>query len=162
MLVLLFMFIIIIIVIIISSKYINKRINENKYDDIKTNMLMIQAKIKIIKGESDVNQNTDNYLGIKVTEAENQEIASFLKSINVPDEELQYYYILKKEDIDIMGLSDDIKAMEDYSYIVNYNLAEVIYRKGIFLDSTVKYKLSDLLEKVEQKKWILYKRIGVE
>ena len=99
-------FAVIITAIAISSKYINKKVNESKDDDIKTDMLVLQAKIKVIKGESEVNKNTDNYLGIKVNESNNENIINLLKSINIPDEELQNYYILNNQDIELMGISE--------------------------------------------------------
>ena len=144
-------FAVIITAIAISSKYINKKVNESKDDDIKTDMLVLQAKLKVIKGESEVNKNTDNYFGIKVNESNNENIINLLKSINIPDEELQNYYILNNQDVELMGISEEIYNKEDSSYIVNYNLAEVIYKDGIFIDGVVKYKLSDLIENTDSK-----------
>lgn len=144
-------FAVIITAIAISSKYINKKVNESKDDDIKTDMLVLQAKIKVIKGESEVNKNTDNYFGKKVNESNNENIINLLKSINIPDEELQNYYILNNQDIELMGISEEIYNKEDSSYIVNYNSAEVIYKDGIFIDGVVKYKLSDLIENTDSK-----------
>lgn len=144
-------FAVIIIAIAISSKYINKKVNESKDDDIKTDMLVLQAKIKVIKGESEVNKNTDNYFGKKINESNNENIINLLKSINIPDEELQNYYILNNQDIELMGISEEIYNKEDSSYIVNYNSAEVIYKDGIFIDGVVKYKLSDLIENTDSK-----------
>lgn len=144
-------FAVIITAIAISSKYINKKVNESKDDDIKTDMLVLQAKIKVIKGKSEVNKNTDNYLGIKVNESNNENIINLLKSINIPDEELQSYYILNNQDVELMGISEEIYNKEDSSYIVNYNSAEVIYKDGIFIDGVVKYKLSDLIENTDSK-----------
>ena len=142
-------FAVIITAIAISSKYINKKVNESKDDDIKTDMLVLQAKIKVIKGESEVNKNTDNYFGKKVNESNNENIINLLKSINILDEELQNYYILNNQDIELMGISEEIYNKEDSSYIVNYNSAEVIYKDGIFIDGVVKYKLSDLIENTD-------------
>ena len=144
-------FAVIITAIAISSKYINKKVNESKDDDIKTDMLVLQAKLKVIKGESEVNKNTDNYFGIKVNESNNENIINLLKSINIPDEELQNYYILNNQDVELMGISEEIYNKEDSSYIVNYNSAEVIYKDGIFIDGVVKYKLSDLIENTDSK-----------
>ncbi len=144
-------FAVIITAIAISSKYINKKVNESKDDDIKTDMLVLQAKIKVIKGESEVNKNTDNYFGKKVNESNNENIINLLKSINILDEELQNYYILNNQDIELMGISEEIYNKEDSSYIVNYNSAEVIYKDGIFIDGVVKYKLSDLIENTDSK-----------
>lgn len=144
-------FAVIITAIAISSKYINKKVNESKDDDIKTDMLVLQAKIKVIKGESEVNKNTDNYFGKKVNESNNENIINLLKSINIPDEELQNYYILNNQDVELMGISEEIYNKEDSSYIVNYNSAEVIYKDGIFIDGVVKYKLSDLIENTDPK-----------
>ena len=52
------------------------------------------------------------------------------------------YYILKKEDLTTMGLSNINIEPNEY-YIVNYDNMEVLYTKGIKVGDNEYYKLSD-------------------
>lgn len=157
---LLFVFLAIIFIIFGIIKYAKKLLQNQKDDDMKTGMLMIQAKIKILKGKSEVNANTNEYLGKKVTDENNQQINELLKKIKIPENEFQDYYILKKSDFETMGITAEVNNIEDNNYIVNYNTAEVIYTKGIAKNNKTLYKLSDLI-KEDKKIWILYERIEV-
>lgn len=142
-------FIIIIFVGIMIYININKKVNEEKYDNIKTNMLMIEGKIKLIKAESEANGNQDNYVGTKVTEANNEEVNNFMQNLQINQEEFQNYYILNKESFEKLGMSESIDDDEKNCYIVNYDNSEVIYMKGIEVDSEIKYRLSDIVTEEE-------------
>ena len=131
-------------------------------DDKKTDLLLIQAKVKLIKGKSDVNSNTDEYVGVKVSELENEVIKDFLRNIKIPDSDFEKYYVLYYQDFEKMGIVSELANTEDDNYIVNYETAEVICVKGVFVDNMFKYKLSDIVKKEEEKKWILYNRIEVD
>ena len=61
-----------------------------------------------------------------------------------------------------MGISGELKNPEDNQYIVNYDAADVIYKKGIEEKGDVKYKISDIITKENPKYWILHNRAGVE
>lgn len=142
-------FILIILVGVVIYKNINKKINEEKYDNIKTNMLIIEGKVRILKAESEANGNQDNYVGIKVTEANNEEANKIMENLQINQDEFQNYYILNKESFEKMGMSDSIDDDEKDSYIVNYDNSEVIYIKGIEVDNDIKYKLSDIVNEEE-------------
>ena len=157
---LLIIFIIIIIIATFALIYVKELFIEKENDDIKTNMLIIQAKIKLLKGEADVNQNEDGYVGIKVSDSDNQEIKELIQNLNISENEFESYYILYKEDFEKMGISEEVKNIEDNDYIINYNDTEVIYTKGITIDGVLYYKLSDIIAKEQPPKWILYNRIG--
>ena len=131
-------------------------------DDKKTDLLLIQAKVKLIKGKSDVNSNTDEYIGLKASESNNEDIKEFLRNIQILDSDFEKYYILSYQDFEKMGIVSELKNIEDNNYIVNYENAEVIYVKGVNIDNELKYKLSEIITKEEEKKWILYNRIEVD
>jgi hypothetical protein len=120
---------------------------ERKNDDIKTDMLMIEGKIKSIKAESEISNNQEKYVGTKVSEANDTEVNNVMQQLQINQEELQNYYILNKESFEKMGLADSIK--DDDEYIVNYTNSDVIYVKGIKLNNEIKYKLSDIIDKNE-------------
>ena len=64
------------------------------------------------------------------------------KQQNIEIEENSKYYILKKEDLTTMGLSNINIEPNEY-YIVNYDNMEVLYTKGIKVGDNEYYKLSD-------------------
>ncbi|MBO5348760.1 MAG: hypothetical protein J6A89_02930 [Clostridia bacterium] len=157
---LLIIFILIVIAALFSVNHIKKLIAENKTNDIKTNMLIIQGKIKLLKGQSEVNNNEENYVGTKVSNLDNQQIKQLMQNLKIEESKYENYYILNKENFDQMEISAEIKNIENHVYIVNYNEAEVIYTKGIIINNETKYKLSDIMAKEPEKEWILYNRIG--
>ena len=139
-------FIIILVVGIFLFNIGTKKMQERKNDDIKTDMLMIEGKIKSIKAESEISNNQEKYVGTKVSEANDTEVNNVMQQLQINQDELQNYYILNKESFEKMGLADSIK---DDEYIVNYTNSDVIYVKGIKLNNEIKYKLSDIIDKNE-------------
>ncbi len=144
---LIIVFIIILVVGIFLFNIGTKKMQERKNDDIKTDMLMIEGKIKSIKAESEISNNQEKYVGTKVSEANDTEVNNVMQQLQINQEELQNYYILNKESFEKMGLADSIK--DDDEYIVNYTNSDVIYVKGIKLNNEIKYKLSDIIDKNE-------------
>lgn len=140
-------FIIILVVGIFLFNIGTKKMQERKNDDIKTDMLMIEGKIKSIKAESKISNNQEKYVGTKVSEANDTEVNNVMQQLQINQDELQNYYILNKESFEKMGLADSIK--DDDEYIVNYTNSDVIYVKGIKLNNEIKYKLSDIIDKNE-------------
>ena len=140
-------FIIILVIGIFLFNIGTKKMQERKNDDIKTDMLMIEGKIKSIKAESEISNNQEKYVGTKVSEANDTEVNNVMQQLQINQDELQNYYILNKESFEKMGLADSIK--DDDEYIVNYTNSDVIYVKGIKLNNEIKYKLSDIIDKNE-------------
>ena len=140
-------FVIILVVGIFLFNIGTKKMQERKNDDIKTDMLMIEGKIKSIKAESEISNNQEKYVGTKVSEANDTEVNNVMQQLQINQDELQNYYILNKESFEKMGLADSIK--DDDEYIVNYTNSDVIYVKGIKLNNEIKYKLSDIIDKNE-------------
>ena len=129
-------FIIILVVGIFLFNIGTKKMQERKTDDIKTDMLMIEGKIKSIKAESEISNNQEKYVGTKVSEANDTEVNNVMQQLQINQEELQNYYILNKECFEKMGIADSIKDDDD-EYIVNYTNSDVIYVKGIKLNNEV-------------------------
>lgn len=134
--------IIIITALVIGVMYYIKQqyINEES-ETIKTNMLAIQGKAKIVAEEEKALKK--ELIGTKVlTEQQEQKVKNFLKSQNIEIEENSKYYILKSEDLTTMGLGNINIEPNEY-YIVNYNNMEVLYTKGVKIGDNRYYKLSD-------------------
>lgn len=158
-----FKFVIIIGVIIAIAIPVAKKgfemLDEKKYADIETDLLLIQAKVKVIKGKSDVNSNTDAYVGEKVSESNNDKVKETLKKIQISEDYFDKYFILNSVDFEKLGIQNELKNKEDSVFVVNYDETEVIYTKGIKVDGIVKYKLSEIVKGVEKKEWILHNRM---
>lgn len=150
---------VIIVLIVLVGRAGIKMLEEKKYIDIETDLLLIQAKVKIIKGKSDVNANTDAYVGTKISEANSDEIKNIFSKIGLTEEDKEKYYVLYHQDFEEMGIANDLKNKKDGEFIVNYDTAEVIYIKGVKKNNEIKYKLSDIVHNVEKKDWILYNRM---
>lgn len=132
-------------IIIIGIRYLNNKIKSESNNNIKTNLLMIQGKVKIINGRVEAEKNEDLYLGCKISElAENDEIKNKVKNLVASDDELSDYYLINSEELVQMGLSE---ITSNYEYIVNYKNEEVIYINGIEEDGRIVYKLSELIKK---------------
>lgn len=154
--------IIIIIIGIFCIKRASSVLEQKKCDDIKADLLLIQAKVKVIKGKSEVSGNKDNYLGTKISEIENNDLKDFMKYIKIKDEDFDKYFALNKEDFEAMAIADELKNIEDNVFVVNYDNSEVIYKKGVNIDGEIKYKISEINEKNMPKYWILYNRVEVQ
>ena len=129
------------IVVFMGVKYIRGYIENEKKEDIKTTMLLIQGKITEIANKHTVDEAENGLVGIKLNlESEDIEynISDELKEIlvNLEDADL---YILTKEDLENLSVKD-IEVNKDEFYIVDYNSEDVIYSLGI----NGKYKLTDL------------------
>lgn len=150
---------IIIVIAIPFAKLGFKMLNEKKYTDLQTDILLIQAKVKVIKGKSDVNGNKDGYLGQKVSESDNGKIKNLLNYLKITEESFDKYFILNSQDFETMGITHELKNKGDALFVVNYDENEVIYVKGIKVNGNIKYKLSDIIKKPEKKEWILHNRM---
>lgn len=150
------------IIIAIAMLIINKgleMLEQKKYEDIRTDLLLIEAEIKMIEGKSQVNNNVEGYVGICVSEYNNDEIKDFLRSINIKEEDFGKYYVLNYQEFEKLGIVNDLKNKDDNNIIVNYETTDVIYKKGISIDGKIKYRLSEVVEKSGKKIWILHNRM---
>lgn len=131
----------IIVLLIITSITIytgSNIIQKANLQNLNTNMLLIQAKVKTIGEDYRFNKDTQKLKGQKVSEITgNAQIAKLIdnKVIDSPES----YYLLSQGDLDTLGL-EGIK-IED-GYLVNYETEEVIYVKGFEANNTIVYKLS--------------------
>ena len=127
--------IVILTVIIINGvQFIQKQMHEKEWENVKTDMLQIQAKAKIVFEKYHVDE-ANGLAGEKI------EDLSSIEQFGI--EQDKTYYKWTKEILDQNGLSD-IKVDEDY-YLINYETEEVIYSKGYKSnDGNTYYKLSEI------------------
>lgn len=132
----------IVVLLIITSitVYIGTNlIQKTNLQNLNTNMLLIQAKVKTIGEDSKFNKNDATLKGQKVSEIqENQQVLKLVadKIIDTPDS----YYLLSQEDLNVMGLE---KIQVEEGYIVNYETNEIVYVKGFKVKDKTYYKLSE-------------------
>ena len=136
---------IILIIIIIAGLitgavfFINTRINNEKNDSIRSDMLLIQGTCAKLKQESIKAKNTDMYVGTKISDMSEDEIINNFKGLNiVPEDQYEKYYCLNNDNLKALNL--DIQNEEGSYYLINYDDNEVIITKGY----QGKYKLSEI------------------
>lgn len=134
-----------IVVGLFGYKFIRSFIAKNKEEDIKTNMISIQSKIKIIKDKNKVSEE-NQLVGLKLEENTSFNISEELKNIlNERAIESTKYYILTQDDLNNNKLQN-IKITNDEFYIIDYDTCEVFYSKG----NEWGYSLSKMNKEVEQ------------
>lgn len=138
----------IILVLIVCALFFSKTKLENEVLKMyETDMLLIQGKVKILSKESIVKGNDDELMGRKLEEnLKDETIKNLLEKgvISKEDQNFPKYYIIDKQTLDEMGLTD-VKIREGF-YIVNYNTDEIIYAKGITIENNTYYKLTEIKE----------------
>ena len=108
---------VVIIIGIVAFFYFRNSLNEQSLQTLSTEMLQIQAKIKIINERNKVN-NTEEYIGEEATEEE-------IQKINIENSEK--VKILTLDNLKELELTE---IQEDKKFIVNYENEEVYYIPG--------------------------------
>lgn len=133
---------IIVIAIIASvSVYVGTDIiKQANLQNINTNMMLIQAKVKTISEQAKFNKDTSNYKGKKLIEVVGNRKVDELVSNNIIEDQ-EKYYLLSQDDLNEMGFE---KIQIEDGYIVNYDTNEIIYVKGFDANKQTYYKLSEM------------------
>lgn len=135
----------IIVLLIITSVTIytgSSIIKQTNLQNLNTNMLLIQAKVKTIGEDAKFSKDTSKLKGQKVSQiADNEKIQKLINE-NIIDN-TDTYYLLSQEDLASFGLE---KIKVEQGYVVNYDTEEIIYVKGFEANNTVYYKLSETKE----------------
>ena len=130
--------------------FLKKGYANEQFETIKTNMLLIEAKTKIVAEKMKMKEKDTSYVGRKIEERDMEDIKALQEKGMIDTEEKEnIYYILEKSHLEELGLTT-IKLEEGY-YIVEYNTNEIIYSKGVEDKNGNKlYKLTEI-EKVSEK-----------
>ena len=120
----------VLVLVIISSVAVNisyNLINEARFQNVKTDLLLIQSKCKIKAEQKDIGEIKEEELyGSKQT-----------------DGTYNGWYLLSQEDLNSMGI-EDIDAAD--KYYVDYENDDVAYGRGTKNDDKTYYKLSEILD----------------
>ena len=119
--------------------------NQIDRENVSTNLLLIQAKAKVLKEKASFSNDETILKGQKVSEIVDNAEVEELKTKGVLDTEDENYnsnYLLDKQAIEELEIGID-KMSDDDFYIVNYATEDVIYSKGYrHTDGNFYYTLS--------------------
>lgn len=147
-----FLVIIILVLILVAVRFVELQYKNEESETIKTNMLAIQGKAKIIAEEEKALKK--ELAGIKISDKKEEEnIKKLLEQQNITIDENSKYYVLDKENLKEIGL-DNIELESDQYYIVNYDNLEILYTKGVQIGDNILYKLSDFNKLNEEKDFV--------
>lgn len=125
-------------------KALNKGYNNEEYETIKTNMLLIQGKTEVIAQKVEIEEEGAEYIGTKIQDKQDDAKIQNLVNNNVINlkSEDNNYYCIDNSNLEELGLSEI--NIDDY-YIVDYKQNDVIYVDGIQDEAgNTVYKLSDM------------------
>ena len=147
-----FLVIIIVVLILVAVRFVELQYKNEESETIKTNMLAIQGKAKIIAEEEKALKK--ELAGIKISDKKEEEnIKKLLEQQNITIDENSKYYVLDKENLKEIGLGN-IELESDQYYIVNYDNLEILYTKGVQIGDNILYKLSDFNKLNEEKDFV--------
>ena len=127
---------------IFAYNFVVNTADEQKIEDIRANMLLIQGKCKILQETTKVNNNQDVLKGKKISDMQDDSIISDFINKNIIDSsKLDKYYALSNDDLKSMEL--DVQNEENSYYVVNYEENSVYITKGYNVEDSeeVIYKL---------------------
>lgn len=125
--------------------FVNKQYDNEKVETLKTDMLLLEAKVKIIAEKVNIKEKGAKYIGTELKEKKDEDEFKNLiekESIKI-DSKKNKYYVLNNDNLEDLGLGN-IKLSEGY-YVVDYKTNEIFYTLGIKdEEGNVKYSLSEL------------------
>ena len=149
---LLIVLVILAIVIVAIVFFIKGEYQQETIENRKTNLLLVQGKVTMLEEMMVAKREGAAYIGKKVADnKENEKIKTLLeKGIITEDEEnFDSYYLLEKEDLDALGLSQ-LELKEGEAYVVNYKTGEVMMTVPVTIENTEYYTLSSIRERDEK------------
>ena len=126
------------ILVTVSIRVGTDAIDKSKQEDIKSNMLLIQGKSKIIKDKHTYDEANSGLVGTPIGEATSYVISSELQN-KINSNANAQAYVFNAEDLSNNGLGN-IKISSTEFYVVDYDTCEVYYSLGI----DGKYSLSEM------------------
>lgn len=141
----------IVIVVVMGITAIAKRKVKNVgLVDLKTDMLLIQGKIKLLNDNVIIKKEGAELVGTNMSEnPDNEETKEILENniVSVEDANYNGYYILSQEDLEKLELAEEINLTEENKIVVNYATGEVIYTKGYKdKEGKIYYRLSEIMD----------------
>ena len=138
------------VIIAISIYFARLKYNEAKVQTIKTDMLLVEWKIKsYIDNQTAEKVEEIKDLGTKVIDMEDDKlIKSFLEKNVIEESEYEKYYVLSDENLAEAKLA--LTNYEENYFLINYENYEVIVTGGCKIsDNKILYKLSDIKQETK-------------
>ena len=133
----------------VTIREIGSLMNNVRLETMTTNLLLIQAKAKVIYEKSNFHDDDSLLKGQKVNEILNNDALEDLISdgvLSTSEEHYDSYYLWDKQTIEELELNIPDMKSGDF-FIVNYVTEEVISSKPYkHTDNNLYYKLSEILE----------------
>ncbi len=146
--------VVIALIAFVAVYFTRMQVEKEKSEDIKTNMLLVKAKVKTISGQYTLDKKEENLVGTKLSDMkENPGIKEFLeKDLFNPDEKGKKYYVLNQQNLNDLDLAKVVLEENAY-YIVEYISSEVYYTLGYNdEEGQIHYKEKEVEEKIKQDK----------
>lgn len=119
-------------------------IKKAQLENLKTNMLLIQAKTKTALEEYNFSKDESKLIGSQIQEIDTDKIAKLQKA---GENYSNDWYCLNQEELNNMNLSD-VKLPENEYFFVKYNkedlTVEILYTQGFEENNKIKYTLTQL------------------
>ena len=115
-------------------------------EDLKTDLLLVQAKVRKLSADYTLEKNEEVLVGTKLTDMQEDEtIKEFLNNNSIDiNEKKKKYYVLNQDNLNELELSK-IKLEPNSYYIVEYTEGEVYYTKGFeYIDGNNYYDMNNI------------------
>ena len=116
--------------------YVRMQTTKEELEDMKTDLLLVQAKVKKISSDYILEKKDEILIGTKLTDILNN------NSIDIEEKDKKYYAI-NQQNLDEMGLPQ-VKLEENSYYIVEYTDGTVYYTKGYELAGSNYYDIDNI------------------
>ena len=125
--------------------YVRMQTTKEELEDMKTDLLLVQAKVKKISSDYILEKKDEILIGTKLTDIKAEPIIQeFLNNNSIDIEEKdKKYYALNQQNLDEMGLPQ-VKLEENSYYIVEYTEGTVYYTKGYELAGSSYYDIDNI------------------
>ena len=125
-------------------------LTKNNIEDINTDLLQVQAKVKVIKEQSVVKDDESILKGEKIKDSPNETVISLLNQlekngiISEEEENFDKYYMWDKALLEELKL--EVNLLENDKIVVNYETLEIILPSGVEFEKNGEkvYKFSEL------------------
>ncbi len=95
---------VIIIVVILGVRYAMDFLKKENVKDLQVDLLLVKAKIEIVKGNYSLNKEENPLKGYQITQLpENINISGFLEKNVISEEEYEKYYVLDSRKLGTNG-----------------------------------------------------------
>lgn len=130
------------------------QVDKEKTENLKTDMLLVKAKVQTISGKYILEKKDEILIGTKLSDMKEESgIRQFLeKKLFDADEKNKKYYVLNQENLNELSL-DNVILEDGTYYIVEYTLGEVYYTGG-YTDEEGKehYQVKEVEDEIKKEK----------